>query len=316
MPVTLPSCHDSGNRATLRLSVHIYDGFLSTPVWAAMDVTAVPAVGYIVRRAQRDFDTTRIPLLGVMGAFVFAAQMINFPVGLGTSAHLLGGALLVCTLGPPAASVVMCAIIAMQALVFQDGGVLALGANIVNMAIGAVAAAYLPLRLWGRNRRTIFAAGVLSVLASGLLALLELRLSHIAITGGLLRISLVVFAIAALLEGGITVAVVDALEAMKSGRVPQPRPPLFSWEWIQLLPVLLAAVGLLVASAAPDAIEALGKRTGNAARTLFSTPLSGYELAWLHTPWLRKASAATAGVLLIYAACMLIGRGFTRRRRA
>ena len=130
LPLVLPCC----------VGVHIYDGFLSTPVWVAMDVAAAPAVGYMVRRAQRQFEESRIPLLGVMGAFVFAAQMINFPVGIGTSGHLVGGALLACTLGPAAAGVVLCAIIAIQALVFQDGGILALGPNLINMAILGVLA--------------------------------------------------------------------------------------------------------------------------------------------------------------------------------
>ena len=149
--------------------VHIPDGFLSTPVWATLDVAAFPAVGYMARRAQRGFDDARIPLLGVMGAFVFAAQMINFPVGIGTSAHLLGAALLACTLGPAAASVTMAAILAIQALVFQDGGILALGPNVINMAIAGVLAGYLPFYLWGEGRwRTaaIFAGGVLSALVS------------------------------------------------------------------------------------------------------------------------------------------------------
>ena len=75
-------------------TVHIPDGFLSTPVWAALDAAAAPAVSYVVRVAQRGFDDAKVPLLGVMGAFVFAAQMINFPVGIGTSGHLVGGALL------------------------------------------------------------------------------------------------------------------------------------------------------------------------------------------------------------------------------
>ena len=105
--------------------MHIPDGFLSTPVWATLDAAAAPAVGYVVRVAQRGFDDAKVPLLGVMGAFVFAAQMINFPVGIGTSGHLVGGALLACTLGPAAACVVMSAILAIQALVFQDGGILA-----------------------------------------------------------------------------------------------------------------------------------------------------------------------------------------------
>ena len=142
--------------------MHIPDGFLSTPVWATLDLAAAPAVGYVVRRAQRGFDEAQVPLLGVMGAFVFAAQMINFPVGIGTTGHLVGGALLAYTLGPFAAGVVMSAIIAIQALIFQDGGLLALGPNIVNMAILGVLAGYLPFHLWGASkwrRMAIFAGG-------------------------------------------------------------------------------------------------------------------------------------------------------------
>src|SRR5260370_14618784 len=83
--------------------MHIPDGFLSTPVWAALNVAAAPAAGYVARRAQREFEEKKVPLLGVMGAFVFAAQMINFPVGPGASGHLVGAALLAYTLGPAAA---------------------------------------------------------------------------------------------------------------------------------------------------------------------------------------------------------------------
>ena len=81
-------------------NVHIPDGFLATPVWAALDLTAAPSVAYMARRAQGEFDESKVPLLGVLGAFVFAAQLINFPVGPGTTAHLVGGALLSFTLGP------------------------------------------------------------------------------------------------------------------------------------------------------------------------------------------------------------------------
>src|SRR5205085_10390402 len=129
--------------------MHIPDGFLSLPVWASLDAAAVPAVALAARRAQREMEEHKVPLLGVMGEFVFAAQMINFPVGRGTSGHLVGGALLSYTLGPFAAAVVMAAILAIQALVFQDGGILALGANLVNMAIAGVLAGYLPYHLWG-----------------------------------------------------------------------------------------------------------------------------------------------------------------------
>src|SRR5579872_5524088 len=157
--------------------MHIPDGFLTPPVWGAFDVIALPAVALVARRAEALKDDRNLPLLGVMGAFVFAAQMINFPVGPGTSGHLVGGALLTIALGPAAASIVMTAIIATQALVFQDGGILALGANVFNMAIAGVLAAYLPYRMWGqgtRRKAAIFSGAFLSVMASALLALAEL----------------------------------------------------------------------------------------------------------------------------------------------
>src|ERR1700690_259695 len=139
------SCYES------KCHMHIPDGFLSPPVWATLDVAAVGAVALAGRRAQEEFETSdgrRIPLLGVMGAFVFAAQMINFPVGAGTSGHLVGGALLAITLGPGAAAIVMTAILILQAFVFQDGGIVVLGANICNMAVAGVLAGYAPYRLW------------------------------------------------------------------------------------------------------------------------------------------------------------------------
>jgi cobalt/nickel transport system permease protein len=205
--------------------VHIPDGFLSTPVWAALDAAAAPSVAYLVRRAQRGFDDARIPLLGVMGAFVFAAQMINFPVGVGTSSHLVGGALLAYTLGPAPAAVVMTAILGIQALVFQDGGVLAMGANVLNMAVFGVFAGYLPYHLFGggRWRRTaIFAGGAFSVLVSAALALSELLLSRVPMPAAALGVTLAVFVLSAVLEGAITLAVVQALEAIQPSFVRKP----------------------------------------------------------------------------------------------
>jgi cobalt/nickel transport system permease protein len=131
--------------------MHIPDNFLSTPVWATLDAVAIPAVAIMSRKAHRSTDSNRLPLLGVMGAFVFAAQMINFPVGLGTSGHLVGSTLLACLLGPWAAALVVTAILIVQALIFQDGGVLALGANIINMALMGVLVGYLPARCFFRQ---------------------------------------------------------------------------------------------------------------------------------------------------------------------
>ena len=191
--------------------MHIPDGFLSTPVWAGLDVAAVPVVGYFVRRTQADFDEARVPLLGVMGAFIFAAQMINFPVGVGTSGHLVGGALLALTLGPCAAAVVMTAILVVQALVFQDGGITALGANVLNMAVAGVWLGYLPVRLLGRRRIGVFLGGWLSVFGAALLATIQLSLSHVAPDKPLFASMLGIHAVTGLVEGAITVAALETI---------------------------------------------------------------------------------------------------------
>ena len=295
--------------------MHIPDGFLSTPVWSVLDAIAAPAVVLTVRRAQRGFEESKVPLLGVMGAFVFAAQMINFPVGIGTSGHLVGGALLACTLGPLAASVVMIAILAIQALVFQDGGVLALGANVLNMAVAGVFAGYLPFHLWGNGRWrrvAIFAGGALSLLVSAVLALAELLISGVKMSGSLLGVSLGLFAVSALLEGAITLAVIEALERIQPGFVRKPvAGPSVAFGAVALGAVLLAGVGVLFAATTPDGIQRLGLETGIAshAQTLISTPLSGYQASFLRAGWPSKAGAALAGLGLIYGVCVLAGRG-------
>jgi cobalt/nickel transport system permease protein len=282
--------------------VHIPDGFLSTPVWATLDAAAAPAVIYLARRAQRGLEENRVPLLGVLGAFVFAAQMINFPVGAGTTGHLVGGALLAFTLGPAPASIVMTAILAIQALVFQDGGILAIGANITNMAVMGVLAGYLPFHIWGATRWrriSIFAGGVLSVLVSACLALTELVISGVRMPPSVLSVSLALFTVSACLEGAITLAVMRALEKVQPGTVRQPQPsrtPILAG--VALTAVLLATVGALFAAGGPDGIE----------RVLNLHPAS------LHSHFLREASTGILGLVLIYGACLVIGRVASRDR--
>ena len=287
------------------------------PVWGTLDVAAIPAVALAVRRAQRGFEENRVPLLGVMGAFVFAAQMINFPVGVGTTGHLVGGALLAFTLGPAPAMVVMAAILAIQALVFQDGGILALGPNLLNMAILGVLAGYLPFHLWGAGRwrkAAIFLGATLSVLVSAVCALAELLLSGVRMPAAMLELSLALFLVSALLEGAITLTVVEALEAIRPNAVRRPR----TVGIVTLAAVLLAAVGVLFASTNPDGIQRLGQATGIDAytRRFFSTPFSGYETTFFANPWLRKATAGLAGLALIYSASTLIFRAAARKRSA
>jgi cobalt/nickel transport system permease protein len=300
--------------------MHIPDNFLSPPVWAALDAICIPAVGLMVRQAGRDLENTRIPLLGVMGAFVFAAQMINFPVGVGTSGHLVGGALLAYTLGAAPAVLVMTVIIAIQAFVFQDGGVLALGANVFNMAVVGVLAGYWPFRVWGQRRRrtAVFAGAFLSVIVSGSLALGELLMSRVAIPRSIVVVSLALFAASATIEGVITVCVMQAIERLNPGFVQKPQTSNRSTMIVlSVTAMALGAVGFLVASAAPDGIQRLGIQMGLTAKAVFHAPLADYTAGYfVESAWLKRATAGLAGLFLIYAVCAAAARWLVRRRSA
>lgn len=289
-------------------------------VWATLDVASIPAIGFLARRARTEVDEARIPLLGVMGAFVFAAQMINFPVGLGTSGHLVGGALLACALGPGAAALVMTAILAIQAFVFQDGGIVALGANVLNMAVAGVLAGYIPYRLLNGTKfrkAGIFLGGFLSVLLSAALALTQLLLSGVQMPRTILGVSAGLFVVSALLEGLITVSVIEAIERLQPSWIRKPvaaGSPVFAA--FTTAAVLLAGLSVLLASKAPDGIEKLAQQTGISAqaKSLISTPLSDYQVSSIGSPLLRHAAAGLAGVAAIYLVCLGVGRLVARRR--
>jgi cobalt/nickel transport system permease protein len=123
------------------IALHIPDGFLSGGVALACGALAIAAVAYALRIANVELDDARVPLLGVLAAFIFAAQMLNFPIAGGTSGHFLGATLAAVLLGPWLASLVMAVVIAVQAFAFADGGISALGANVLNMGVlGALVA--------------------------------------------------------------------------------------------------------------------------------------------------------------------------------
>ncbi len=162
--------------------LHIPDGFLSPVVAILCWVITILVVAIAIRKTSHALGQKQIPLMGIMAAFIFAAQMINFPVAGGTSGHLLGGALAAIVLGPWPAVLVMTAVIAVQGLLLQDGGLLAMGANILNMGILTAAVGYGLYRLVANRGNGIKLgmaglAGWLSVMTAALATSLQLWLS-------------------------------------------------------------------------------------------------------------------------------------------
>jgi len=117
--------------------MHIPDGFLDAKTIAATIAASVPLVGVAVNKTKKAFDDRQIPKMSVMAAFIFAAQMVNFPIVGGTSGHLIGGALAAIMLGPWSAVLIMTTVLIIQSLIFLDGGVTAMGGNILLMGVVA-----------------------------------------------------------------------------------------------------------------------------------------------------------------------------------
>ena len=157
-------------------AMHIPDGFINAPVSAVMGVVAVVGIAVALRGARQQLDERTAPLAGLVAVFVFAMQMLNFPVAAGTSGHLLGGALAAILVGPYAGALAVTVVIIVQALLFADGGLSALGLNIINMGFVTVIVGWLVFRLivrmGGTSRPVVlvaaFLAGFISTPASAL----------------------------------------------------------------------------------------------------------------------------------------------------
>ena len=250
--------------------LHIPDGFLSIAVSLAFWLITLIFLALAARRVQQDFDDRQTPLMGVLAAFIFAAQMLNFPIAGGTSGHLLGGALAAIILGPWAAILVMATVIAAQALLFQDGGFLVMGANIFNMGVLTALVGFGLYRstLRGSARARLIVAGFaawLSVMAGALSTSLQLWLSGTAALPVVVPAMLGVHAFIGIGEALITVGALAFL--LKT------RPDLLSdaevrghggrgWivagAFITLLTVILAPL----ASVYPDGLERVAENLG------------------------------------------------------
>ena len=163
--------------------MHIPDGFINLPTSAGFGGVAVGGVWLSLRRAARLLDDRRIPLAGLAAAFVFAAQMINFPVAAGTSGHLIGGVLAAVLLGPWLGTVVLTVVLVIQGVFFADGGLSALGLNIFNMAILSTLGGYAIfagfLRWLPERRSTVVLAAGIAAGISVVLAALGFSLQYL-----------------------------------------------------------------------------------------------------------------------------------------
>ena len=308
---------------SLPLVLHIPDGFLTPAVSLSGWVLAVLLIWVAIRHTEAQFGEKQAPLMGVVAAFIFAAQAINFPIAAGTSGHVLGGALAGILMGPWAGILIMTSVIVVQGLLFQDGGLLVMGWNILSMGVFSVLAGYAAysgiLRLfpkWGKaGTIAAFTAAWLSVEASAVATAVVLSVSGTfplylslpSLTG--------VYALVGLGEGIVTAAALGLLLASRP-EVLQRSQALAGRFSASLLTIGLAICGILVllspyASQAPDGLETVAEAGGFA--TLAEEPVyevfPAYSVDLLDgTSYYSTVAAILIGTILVFSLVSMVGQ--------
>ncbi len=304
------------------VALHIPDGFLNPTVSLVFWLLTVTMVALAINKTNRSLGEKQIPLMGVMAAFIFAAQMLNFPVAGGTSGHFLGGALAAIVLGPWAGILVMTAVVGVQGFLFQDGGLLVMGANIFNMGILTAAIGFgLYKTVINRDRKTrIAVAGLaawLATMAAALLTALQLWISSTSRLEIVVPAMLGVHALIGIGEALITMAALTFIE--------QTRPDLLQadkaaasggrgWIVAGITLSLLAVVISPLASTSPDGLERVAEDLGflNTGLDAPYQVLPDYTLPFLGETPLSTILAGAVGALVVLGLLALLGRSLTR----
>lgn len=307
-------------------AMHIPDGFLSALVSLILWIVSIGVITYALRRVGKDLGERQLPLMGVLAAAIFAGQMLNFTVIGGTSGHLMGAAIAMILLGPWAAMLVMTTVVSVQALIFQDGGLVVLGANIFNMAIIGVAVSYMAFhtlrriasgRDWG-----IFVGGFLaawlSVEVAALAVAMQLALSGTSPAQLAIPAMAGIHALIGIGEGLITIGALAFIRAARPDLLQAHAAPRSSnailWG-AGLAVALLLAIASPLASANPDGLEWVAQRQGflDASRDPFYKIVPDYLLPGVSNSPLATILAGVLGVLLILGVTLAVA--YARRNR-
>jgi cobalt/nickel transport system permease protein len=302
--------------------MHIPDGFLDGKTLALTGALSAGGLAVAARQVNRTLPRNKIPLMGLGAAFVFAAQMLNFPVAGGTSGHLLGGVLAGVLLGPGAAAIVIACVLTVQALLFSDGGLLALGANIFNMAfVGAVVGSmiYRAVRrvfpgLRGQITAVFFAAWLSTVLAAMTCAG-ELAWSGTLPAGVVFPAMLGVHALIGVGEGLITSLVILTIVRTRPELLESQAAPGTVGRRLEFLAFgVVVALGLAIFVAPfscswPDGLDKVAEHFGfeGRAATLIKTWIPDYKMPGITSAGIATAVAGAVGTLIMFGLACVVG---------
>jgi cobalt/nickel transport system permease protein len=306
-------------------NMHLPDGFLDARTALLSTGAATAGVGIALRQARISLTPRQMPMLGLAAAFVFAAQMLNFPVAGGTSGHLVGGVLTAVLLGPSAAVLVITCVLIVQCLMFADGGLLALGANVFNMAVVSVCGGYFAFRLLHRlmsgegHRATVFAAafaGWFGTVLASITCAGELALSGTAPWGvafpAMANVHLLIGVGEGLATGLIALAVLRTRPDLVGGAGERGTRANLGFAAYGLLVSLGLAVFVApFACPWPDGLETVARKLGFAvspAPASVPSPLADYRLSWVKSAPVATAVAGLIGTVVAFIAAYLLAR--------
>jgi cobalt/nickel transport system permease protein len=309
--------------------MHVPDGFLDLPTAAAMGTISVAGLAVALRQANRNLPPRQVPMLGLSAAFIFAGQMINFPVPGGTSGHLLGGTLAAVLLGPSPAVISLSAVLIVQCLLFADGGITALGANLFNMALVGGVGGWFIYRgisrilpgLRGRLLGAAFAAWCTTVLAAVACA------AQLAISGTVpwsLAFATManVHMVIGIGEALITAMVLASIAAVRPEIVDACSEPAPARTGELLIYGLLLSLGLAIfvsplASSLPDGLEHTAELLGFAARAaeapILSAPAADYTVPGIGSIALATSLAGGVGTIVVFILTSALARALAPR---
>jgi len=307
--------------------MHIPDGFLSVAVSLVLWIVSIAVIAYALKRVGRDLGERQVPLMGVLAAAIFAGQMLNFTVAGGTSGHLMGAAIATILLGPWAAILVLTTVVGVQALIFQDGGLLVLGANIFNMGVVGVSVSFFVyqtiFRLAKGQRWGIFVGGFLaawfSIVIAALGVALQLALSGTSPANLAVPTMAGIHAIIGIGEGLITLGALAMIYAARPDllAVGKKGPAGGIALWVGGLLIALAlAVASPLASAHPDGLEWVAEQEGflETAQGPMYKIIPDYVLPGVSNEAMATILAGIIGTLIVFGVTLVVA--YTRRNRA
>jgi cobalt/nickel transport system permease protein len=301
--------------------MHIPDGFLSFAISILLWIISIGGIAVALRKGKYELGDREVPLMGVLAAAVFAGQMLNFSITGGTSGHLLGAAIVTILLGPWTAVLVMTSVVSVQALLFQDGGILALGANIFNMAIVSVFVSHTAYSLFkkiiGKTKWGFLVSGFVaawtSIFIASLSCALQLALSGTSPANIAVPAMGAIYALIGIGEGAITVGALAFLYAVRKDLILFNQKSAAGDRGILLgggIITLILAVLSPLASRHPDGLEWVAEQQGflESAKSAFFNVMPGYVIPGISNQSIATIMAGILGIVIVFSVAFGIAK--------